>query len=104
MITKKFGIDFDSKGGALTLAPFEVVQLDDYKHNVEYSRAHKDGWTITGVIHEDFYEWVNDFNAHHPLYGKIKGNFEHKVYATSEEGFTHFWKHHAPQAWDYGDI
>ena len=29
------------------------------------------GWEITGEIHEDYYEWVNDFEATHSQYGKV---------------------------------
>ena len=91
MITKKFEIDFDSIGGALTLSPSCIGE-----NNSE--------WTIEGEIHEDWYEWVNEFKATHPKYGKVWGDFEEKVYADSEEGFQDFYKHHVPEAWDYGDI
>ena len=91
MITKKFGIDFHSEGGALTLSPSDIGRNDS-------------GWTIIGVIHEDYYEWVNDFQATHPKFGKVWGNFEKEVYAESEEGFAHFWENHEPQQWDYQDI
>jgi len=59
---------------------------------------------IFGEMHEDYYEWVNQFGALHEEYGAVCGNFEHEVYATSEEAFAHFWKHHKPTAWDYQDI
>lgn len=91
MITKKFGVDFKSEYGALTLNPEEIGE-------------HPDGWIISGEVHEDYYEWVNEFEAHHPTYGKVWGNFEEEVYAESEEGFQHFYKNHTPVAWDYGDI
>jgi hypothetical protein len=34
----------------------------------------------------------------------VWGDFEGVVFATSEEGFAHFWRHHEPSAWDYHDI
>jgi len=89
VIKKKFVIN---PGGALTLSPSEV------------ERKHKDGWKIKGEIHEDYYSWVNDFEASHPRYGKVWGNFEGTVFATSEKAFNHFYKHHPPNAWDYQDI
>lgn len=91
ILTKTFGKDFHSPGGALTLRPHDIGE-------------HKDGWTITGEIHEDYYEWVNDFTAVNPSYGAVWGDFEGKVYATSQEAFDHFYSHHTPEAWDYGDI
>lgn len=66
--------------------------------------THKDGWTIEGEIHEDYYQWVNDFTAHHLVYGRVWGDFEHVVYADSEDGFNHFIEHHPPEEWNYWDI
>jgi hypothetical protein len=91
-VTKQFGIDFNSRDGALTLDPAYVL-------NIQSS-----GWKITGRIKEDYYEWVNEFEAVHPFYGKVWGDFEDKVYADTEEGFNHFYKNHPPKAWDYQDI
>ncbi len=91
MIEKTFGIIGHD---ALTLRPEEVLN----------KKPHKSGWVIKGKIHEDYYEWVNEFEAHHPIYGIVKGDFEKKVFADSEEGFQHFWKHHQPMKWDYYDI
>lgn len=107
-VTKVFGKDFTSSGNALTLGVYEVVpdnigrnRIDGYK---EYEKTHPDGWTIKGMVHEDYYMWVNDFEASHPKYGKVWGNFEDEVYADSEKGFRHFYKNHTPDEWDYGDI
>lgn len=103
MITKKFGVDFHSRGGALTLGRSEVCEDKTQEHGT-HTRTHPDGWAITGELHEDWFVWVNDFEAHHPQYGRVWGNFEKEVYADSEEGFQHFYTHHQPNAWDYWDI
>ena len=92
MIIKKFGIDFISPGGALTLYPSYITELNE------------SGWVISGTIHEDYYEWVNEFEAIHPVYGKVWGDFEIEVFADSEEGFNNFYENHPPNAWDYDDI
>lgn len=102
-VTKKFGVDFISDGGALTLRTGDVSGELIYGTNV-HTKTHESGWTIQGEIQEDYYEWVNDFKATHPHYGKVVGNFERKVWASSEEAFTHFWDNHEPEAWDYQDI
>lgn len=105
MITKEFGKDFNSEGGALTL---DITEVSDGEYtpsnNIKYSKTHKDGWTITGEIHEDYYEWVNDFEVVHPKFGKVWGNFEDKVFADSVEAFNDFFEKHKPMAWDYQDI
>ena len=62
------------------------------------------GWVISGEIHEDYYEWVNEFEAIHPDLGRVWGNFENVVYADSQEAFEHFYKNHTPSEWDYWDI
>ena len=76
---------------ALTLSPDDVG-------------CHQDGWSISGAIHEDYYEWVNDFEASHPAFGRVWGNFEDKVFADSEAGFEAFYAAHPPSSWDYWDI
>lgn len=102
-VVKKFGIDFHSSGGALTLDVGDVcaIKRQDSGH---HTRTHEDGWTISGTIHEDYYIWVNDFTATHPFLGRVEGNFEDLVLASSEEAFADFYAKHTPMAWDYMDI
>lgn len=102
MVEKRFGVDFHSEGGALTLSVSEVSEHDVSGGN--HSRTHKSGWTISGEVHEDYFTWVNEFQAQHSKYGKVWGNFEGSVFSDSETGFKHFFKHHPPNAWDYWDI
>lgn len=70
----------------------------------KYIGNNNSGWTITGQVNSDWYEWVNDFVASHPQYGTVSGNFEEKVQATSEAALEHFLKHHPFEEWDYYDI
>jgi hypothetical protein len=102
MIEKRFGVDFFSDGGALTLGPDEVSESD--VTSGYHVRKHKSNWTIEGEVREDYFVWVNDFKARHPSLGKVWGNFEGSVFASSERAFKHFMKHHPPDAWDYWDI
>lgn len=102
IIEKHFGKDFKSVYGALTLETSAVTESN--MQSGTHSRTHDSGWTITGEIHEDYFVWVNEFEATHPKFGRVWGDFEHTVYADSEEGFQHFWEHHEPEAWDYHDI
>ena len=103
MIKKTFGIDFNSEGGALTLSSGEISSTEIGNYDF-CGRKHKSGWTIVGQIQEDYYVWVNEFFASHPKYGYVFGNFENNVYASSEEGYQHFYNHHQPETWDYMDI
>ena len=90
MYIKTFTKPFDS--AAHTLSP-------DY-----LGFCKKSGWTISGEVHEDYYEWVNDFEATHPVYGTIKGDFEEEVQAESREAYDNFVKNFPPEEWDYYDI
>lgn len=96
MVTKRYGKDFGN-----TMRPRYSAALTLYPEDLG---THEDGWTVTGDVVEDYYEWVNEFEAIHPVFGRVWGDFEHEVYADSEEGFAHFFEHHPPNEWDYGDI
>lgn len=62
------------------------------------------GWIIEGEVMEDWYEWVNDFEAFHPDYGVVSGNYETSITGYSQEAVDHFMKHHPAYEWDYWDI
>lgn len=66
--------------------------------------THPSGWTVQGDVMDDYYQWVNDFSATHPRYGRVWGNFEDTVKASSQAAYNHFVKNHPPESWDYYDI
>lgn len=86
----------------------------DYSHKMFSSMArtlepsdlgsHDSGWTVEGLVLEDYYEWVSVFKATHAVYGIIEGDFEDEVVAESQEALDHFLKHHPYNEWDYWDI
>lgn len=92
MYVKKGG-DLGYSGGhmALTLRPSDLGENDS-------------GWTIAGEILEDYFEWVREFEATHPDFGRVWGDFQIEVYADSQEAFEHFYENHPPDEWDYWDI
>jgi hypothetical protein len=97
MITKTFNYD-----SALTLS-WKTVSEKRVTSGT-HTRTHDSGWTITGEICEDYYVWIARFEAVHPKFGKVWGDFEHEVHADGEEGFDDFYRNHTPYEWDYGDI
>jgi len=101
--TYKFNKDFFSDGGALTLPQSSVTRNEGLMTGV-HTRTHKDGWKITGEIHEDYFVWVNEFEAVHPRFGRVWGDFEKEVFADKVSGFKNFYNNHPPDDWDYGDI
>lgn len=90
-LSKKFGVDFHSAGGALTLRPSDIGE-------------HPSGWVVSGKIKEDWFEWVNEFDAVHPTLGRVWGDFESEVFYTSIEAYEDFRKYFSPEDWDYWDI
>lgn len=62
------------------------------------------GWKVSGEIHHDWYDWLEDFEAEHPKYGRVWGNFRNNVYATSFKAYKKFMKKHPLQQEDYWDI
>lgn len=103
-----FEVDFSYISGqsnnAYTLPSEAVCHEGQERTGVVLSRLHKDGWLISGLVHEDYYVWVNDFSAVHEVYGRVWGDFEDKVFADSEAGYQHFILHHHPESWCYWDI
>lgn len=76
-----------------------------YTLNHEWAnKTHKNGWTITAQVKEDYYRWVNTFKAEHPKYGRVSGDFETQVWADSKEGYADFFKNFPPHRWNYWDI
>jgi hypothetical protein len=62
-----------------------------------------DGWNVEGEVHEDYYEWVNEFSATKRNW-KVWGDFEKIVYATNKKAYEDFIKYHPAHEWDYWDI
>lgn len=97
-------VSFERDGLAHTLDAEEVCENHNGVKTGYFSRTHADGWTISGVVREDWFVWVNDFEAHHPTFGRVWGNFEESVSADSKEGYEAFYASHGPTTWDYGEI
>lgn len=103
MVIKKFG-DFSSSSTALTLQASEVTGFGSIMEGNLHQKTHIDGWTIKAKVEEDWFLWVNYFEANHPIHGRVWGDFEDEVFADTEEGFNHFYANHTPEQWDYYDI
>ena len=86
MFEVKYHRDFNSQ--ARTLSP-------------SYIGNNASGWIITGVIHEDYYRWVNEFHAYHPAKNwRVDGDFEDLIKATSPDALDDFLKHHPFDEWE----
>ena len=97
---------FGSKKTSVIKRPDKDYPQSDSALTVDVSSLgeNESGWVITGKIVEDYFEWVNKFEAVHPRFGKVCGDFEVEVVADSEQAFADFYEKHKPKSWDYGDI
>ncbi len=82
------------------------MQPDQYDilRNKIWRRIHSDGWTIEGLIKEDYYFYVTEFTATHPKYGTIVAYLDEEIVATSREAYEHFIENHPLEILDIGDI
>lgn len=62
------------------------------------------GWKVKGKIYEDYYEWVNEFEATKGKSSFVKGDFENFIECSSLEDLDEFLSLHMPETWDYRDI
>lgn len=73
-------------------------------NNKVYSKTHSDGWTIYARVYNDYYSWIDEFAAIHPVYGNVYGDLSTRVKADSKEGYDNFMKNHPPEIFDADDI
>jgi len=68
------------------------------------SKHHASGWIISANIHADHYTCVSDFEATHETLGRVWGNFNGEVCATSKEAYAHFCENHPTDTMDWDDV
>lgn len=103
-LQKQYHRKFKIQGSDARTLPVEYVSDGESFIGKNYQRTHDSGWTISGKVIEDRYLWVNEFQASHPVFGFVSGDFEKEIVASSKEAFDHFAKNHPYEEWDYGDI
>jgi hypothetical protein len=96
-----FGKDF-----GIGLCDYDAVALDEYAvcedgitsgkfdYTATYTRTHTSGWTISGKIQVDHFEWVSVFTAIHPQWGKIVADLDEQIEVESAEAYEHFFANH----------
>lgn len=63
------------------------------------------GFTIYGLVHEDYYRWVNFFLCFSDTSDDyVVGDFEDVVYASSKTFYDKFTQNIEIEEWDYHDI
>lgn len=99
-------------GLQISLQEFDIsnkkINKKDYRKKMFKKTNKKTGWSIAGVLQEDWALWVDDFFAFHPRDGcggwTIYGDFNTFVYATDEKALHHFLNNNPPVVWSSHDI
>ena len=97
-------VEFDNQYNcARTLRPFYVGYDGTGLLNSKCPHVfkHENGWTIQGIVKEDYYLWVSEFYAEHPVYGRVYGDFENIVYYETEKGYEDFISNFPYSEWGY---
>lgn len=111
--SQKIGIKNEDVGTRMQemMSAVKNDQLDtffDSDPNEIFERMHLDGWTIKGVMCNDWYSWVEVFEATHPQFGKVWRTEEdaknHTVKATTREAYDNFIINHEFIGFCYDDI
>ncbi len=57
--------------------------------SIYHEKTHGSRWTISATLNDgDGFSWINEFEATHPVYGYVKGDFDILVIASSEIGLV----------------
>jgi hypothetical protein len=91
----------------ITLNTWNVTRDHNPKRDKMYTREHKNGWTISGVIVEEYIKWVDTFFAHHPKCGYVYGSLNKNIYAVSddpEKCINKFIVDNLPLIWNANEI
>lgn len=69
-----------------------------------HTRTHPSGWTIGGDVVGDYWAWVEQIKASHPIHGQVEGRPTDGIRATSKEAYDALVKDHPFKLFDLGDI
>lgn len=106
--TKNEDTSTRAQGMILAVKNDKLEVFFDSDPNEIFERTHPDGWTIKGVMCNDWYSWVEVFEATHPQFGKVWRTEEdaknHTVKATTREAYDNFVINHEFIGFCYDDI
>jgi hypothetical protein len=92
--------DAEKKFAKIEDKEFEHFSLDFPIEELE--KPYK-GWTVYAPVHEDYYSWIESFEAYKNDEWVI-GDFNYIVYSSSKAAFDDFTRHFRPTIFNSGDI
>jgi hypothetical protein len=105
-LTKEY-MNYVGEHLSITFNPWDISNKKKLEYYKQYSRTHKNGWTISGQIEEDWVSWVSFITAFHKSYGIIYGHFSEEIIVVSDnpdEALFHFLDNNTPLVWNSWDI
>lgn len=91
----------------ISFNPWDISNKKKLEYYKQYSRTHKNGWTISGQIVEDYVSWVPFITAFHKNYGIIYGDFSEEIIVVSnnpDKTLFNFLDNNMPLVWTSWDI
>lgn len=88
----------------ISFSPWDISNKKKLEYYKQYSRTHKNGWTISGQIVEDYVSWVPFITASHKNYGIIYGDFSEEIIVVSDnpdKALFHFLDNNMPLVWKF---
>ena len=106
-LTKEYINDIVGQHLDISFNPWDISNKKKLEYDKQYSRTHKNGWTISGKIVEDWVSWVPFITAFHKSHGIIYGDFSEEIIVVSDnpdEALFHFLDNNTPLVWNSYDI
>jgi hypothetical protein len=77
----------------------------EWKADTVYKKKHSSGWEIKACLeYDDYYSYVENFVAIHPVYGKITADLSKEIIAESKKAYEHFILHHPLKVFNFANI
>jgi hypothetical protein len=81
----------------IILDPSLAMTYDTWVANRIYTKQHNNGWIISATITNDGKnKWIDHFEARHPKYGTVVGDFNKQVVSKTKPAFEDFVKSFLP--------
>lgn len=96
-VSKTLGVDYFCYTGHVEKP---VIYLYKNTSTLCSQNAYNCGWIIEAKrVQSEFYaefSWIEEFKATHPIHGIVFGDYQSKVYASTNKAFEHFHQYYFP--------
>lgn len=106
-LTKEYINGIVSQHLDISFNPWDISNKKKLEYYKQYNRTHKNGWTISGKIVEDWVSWVPFITAFHKSHGIIYGDFSEEIIVVSDNpdaALSHLLNNNTPLVWNSYDI